>query len=404
MRGCLPDHITGRVIGRSSVSNDNSHGEPLVSSLPSSRRLLLFLFGLLSACIGEAYGQVPLTSLLADAHASLQWNGPLDEGVIISGDNVFSFSPGMTWGILDYSRRVDTGRITRGANGEILFTNVGAESIRTALDSSDPAAEVTVAPPDEGASPGASGADQATASVERARIAAIIIDPGHGGKDPGTMQDPFDRRHLTTPLEEKNIVLQVGLDVYHELQKKYPDKKIVITRDRDVYVSLERRSEIANSIKLAPGEAKIFVSIHANASFDHAARGYEVWYLPPSYQRDLVNPKSVGTDSKALLPILNNMREQEYETESILLGKDILGGIHGAIGTDEVDRGLKSNDWFVVRNSKMPAVLVEVGFVSNPDEAKLLADPSYLAKLADGIAAGISNFVTFFDRKSGFVG
>ena len=375
-----------------------------MSSLSSSRRLLLFLFAFFSLCASEAFGQVSLTSLLVDTHGSLQWNGPLDDGVIVSGGNVFSFSPGMTWGILDYSKRVDTGPITRGGKGQILFTDAGAQSIRAALDSSVPQAEVAVAPPDAGTGPDASRGDQTTASVERARIAAIIIDPGHGGKDPGTMQDPFNRRQIATPLEEKNIVLQVGLDVYHELQKKYPDKKIVITRDSDVYVSLERRSEIANSIKLAPGEAKIFVSIHANASFDHAARGYEVWYLPPSYQRDLVNPKSVGTDSKALLPILNNMREQEYETESILLGKDILGGIHGAIGGDEVDRGLKSNDWFVVRNSKMPAVLVEVGFVSNPEEAKLLAEASYLAKLADGIAAGISNFVTFFDRKSGFVG
>jgi N-acetylmuramoyl-L-alanine amidase len=68
-----------------------------------------------------------------------------------------------------------------------------------------------------------------------------------------------------------------------------------------------------------------------------------------------------------------------------------------------MDRGLKSNDWFVVRNSKMPAVLVEVGFVSNPEEAKRLSSKAYLKKLADGIVAGISRFVTFFDSKSGFM-
>ncbi len=340
----------------------------------------------MSVGIASACAEVGLATVLTASHGRLQWDNALGFGVIVTGKAQFAFSPGQSFGLLDFSKRIRTGAITRASNGDILFTDSGAKAVEAALKTAFRPG--TIAAGSRGARP---------------RIAAIIIDPGHGGKDPGTIQPASELPKGANPLEEKNLVLTVGLDVYHELQAKYPDKKIVITRKRDVYLSLEQRTQIANRIVLKPNEAKIFVSIHANASFDHSAHGFEVWYLPPNYQRTVVNPKTIGTSSKAVLPILNNMREQEYETESIMLGKDILGGIHGVIGASEVDRGLKSNDWFVVRNSKMPAVLIEVGFVSNPEEAKRLSSPSYLKRLAGGIVAGISRFVTFFDTKSGFL-
>lgn len=348
-------------------------------------RLAVLCIIFLAVAAGSAHAEVDLGSLVSRAHGRLEWNSALGYGVIVSKGAEFSFAPGRSWGLLDHAKRIRTGAIRRSPDGAIFFTDKGAKAVVAALTSTTPPVAAVSA-----------------AATGRPRIAAIIIDPGHGGKDPGTIS-PFKPPPGKKPLEEKNIVLKIGLDVYHELTKKYPHIKTVITRRRDVYVSLERRSQIANNISLKPNEAKIFVSIHANASFDHQAHGYEVWYLPPSYQRTVVSPKLVGTDSKALLPILNNMREQEYETESVMLGKDILGGIHTTIGNAEVDRGLKSNDWYVVRNSKMPAVLVEVGFVSNRHEAQLLRSNAYLAKLARGIVDGISRFVTFFDTKIGYL-
>jgi len=355
----------------------------------AGRFLLTGTIVLLLAIVIDAlplFAQVDLERVVAGAHASLQWDTSLDYGVIVGQNGSFIFSPGRSWGLLDREKRIETGKITRSEDGDILFTDRGAKAILAALSTVR-----RTSPPIQVKSSG------------RPRIAAIIIDPGHGGIDPGTIQPSSELSGNAKPLEEKNLVLKVGLDVYHELQGLYPHKQIVITRKSDVYLSLEQRTQIANSIQLKPNEAKIFISIHANASFDHQAHGFEVWYLPPDYQRTVVNPKTIGTDSKALLPILNNMREQEYETESILFGKDVLSGIKGSIGSAEVDRGLKSNDWFVVRNSKMPAVLVEVGFVSNPGEARLLSSDAYLSKLARGIVAGISKFVTFFDSKSGFL-
>lgn len=339
------------------------------------------------------HAEVTLQTIVSRAQATLEWDSALGFGVIVGKNGDFIFSPGSSWGLLNYTERIPTGSITRNRAGNILFTDRGAREIEAALGRAvRPQAVAT-----------ARTTSTAATVAGKPRIAAIIIDPGHGGKDPGTIQPSSELKGNEKPLEEKNLVLKIGLDVYHELQRRYPHKKIVITRKTDVYLSLEQRTQIANRIHLKPNEAKIFISIHANASFDHQAHGFEVWYLPPSYKRTVVNPKTIGTDSKALLPILNNMREQEYETESIMLGKDVLSGIHGSVGSAEVDRGLKSNDWFVVRNSKMPAVLIETGFVSNAAEAAKLRTAAYQQKLANGIVAGISKFVTFFDSKSGFL-
>ena len=101
---------------------------------------------------------------------------------------------------------------------------------------------------------------------------------------------------------------------------------------------------------------------------------------------------------------MNSMMEEEYTTESILIAKFIMDGLAAQIGSLSQPRGIKAEEWFVVRNSNMPSVLVEVGFVSNYEEAKLLNDESYLQKTAFGIYNGIAAFVTHFERSRGFTG
>ena len=139
-----------------------------------------------------------------------------------------------------------------------------------------------------------------------------------------------------------------------------------------------------------------------NSSLDKKARGYEVWYLSPGYRRTVLE-KGKADDPK-LFPILNSMMEEEYTTESILIAKFIMDGLAAQIGNLSSPRGIKAEEWFVVRNSNMPSVLVEVGFVSNYDEAKLLNDESYLQKTAFGIYNGVAAFVTHFERSRGFTG
>ncbi|MCH5294556.1 MAG: N-acetylmuramoyl-L-alanine amidase [Treponema sp.] len=231
------------------------------------------------------------------------------------------------------------------------------------------------------------------------KIGAILIDPGHGGKDPGANDThTINGRKIT--VREKDVNLSVGLKLYDYLRKSYPDKKILMTRSTDVFISLAQRTEIANSVKLAPNEAILYVSVHVNASLDKKASGYEVWYLTPGYRRQVLNEDVSG--DKTVNSIINGMLEEEYTTESILIARFITDGIAAQVGSLSSSRGIKAEEWFVVRNANMPSVLVETGFLTNPGEAALLADDKYLQKLSLGIYNGLQAFVTHFERSRGF--
>jgi N-acetylmuramoyl-L-alanine amidase, family 3 len=226
------------------------------------------------------------------------------------------------------------------------------------------------------------------------RVGAILIDPGHGGKDPGTTGS-YVENGKTIPVYEKNIALSVSLSLYDMLRKTYPDKKILLTRSDDTYPSLEERVEMANKVLLKKNEAILYISIHANASpFNKKPYGFEIWYLPTDYRRNLIDK---NTASREIAHILNIMLEEEFSTESILIAKNISDGLEAQIGKESKNRGLKEKEWFVVRNAKMPSVLIELGFVTNPEEAKRLNTPSYLQKCAQGIYNGLTAFISRFE-------
>ncbi len=232
------------------------------------------------------------------------------------------------------------------------------------------------------------------------KIGAILIDPGHGGKDPGAVGN-FTLNGKSVRVQEKDAVLSVGKYLYAQLRRTYPGKKIIMTRDSDRFLTLAERTDIANSVKLPENEAVLYVSIHANASLDKKASGYEVWYLSPGYRRTVIDKKTVDSD-RTLFPILNSMMEEEYTTESILMSKFIMDGLESQIGSESKARGIKAEEWFVVRNSNMPAVLIEIGFVTNQKEALNLSNPEYLKKTSLGIYNGVQAFVTHFERSRGF--
>lgn len=232
------------------------------------------------------------------------------------------------------------------------------------------------------------------------RIAAIVIDPGHGGKDTGAVAEHRINNKKVT-LQEKNVTLSVGKQVYDLLLARFPEKRILMTRTGDTYPTLEERVSIANAIPLGEHEAILFISIHANASFNKTARGYEVWYLSPEYRRTLVDSKKFQ-DSVEVVPIINAMLEEEFTTESILLAKSILGQLDVSLGNKLPSRGLKAEEWFVVRNAKMPSVLVELGFVTNMQDAILMNDSAYLQKFSEALYKGITDFVNNFEKTGGF--
>jgi N-acetylmuramoyl-L-alanine amidase len=229
------------------------------------------------------------------------------------------------------------------------------------------------------------------------RIAAIIVDPGHGGKDPGAI-GKFTGPGGGWSLIEKEITLKVSREIHALLSRTYPGKRILLTRDRDTFPSLSDRVELANSVPLKENEAVIFISVHANSSLNKRARGFEVWYLDPEYRRELIDKSKYGESAA----IVNRMVEEEFTTESILMGRNILNRMEEDMGNLIPNRGLKAEKWFVVRNAQMPAVLVELPFVTNQQDADIMADDAYLKRFSDAIYKGIVDFVTAFERTGGF--
>ena len=224
-------------------------------------------------------------------------------------------------------------------------------------------------------------------------VAAILIDPGHGGKDTGAIAEMGSIKLL-----EKNLTLEVSKRVVQLLMERYPNRKILTTRDGDSYPTLDQRVEMANSISLSSSQAVIYVSIHANASFNKNAKGFEVWYLNPEYRRTVVDAVTVQEKGKDIAPILNAMLEEEFTTESIMLARKVYDRLGSMIGAVSPGRGIRAEEWFVVRNAKMPSILIEMGFITHPEEGLLLADSGYLRKISDAIYNGIVDFIDHFER------
>lgn len=328
---------------------------------------LTFLMG--TALAAES---LSVYDLQIETGARLQWDPFRRHGLLWKGGRVVSFKPGTPFMVFDFSEQAVVSPVML-ERGVPVFPQDTADRVRSFF--SEP-----------------------VRSPDSPVISTIIIDPGHGGRDSGAVATHTVRGTSMT-LEEKRIVLDVSLETAKLLEERFPDKHVVLTRTTDVYPSLEERVERANGVELAGNESIIYISVHANASpFNKNAKGFEVWYLPPDYRRELIEPDSVQDGGEEILPILNTMLEEEYTVESILLARNITRGIERAVGDASPNRGLKEQSWFVVRNAKMPSVLIELGFITNPDEAVLFLDPAYLKKLSQGIYNGVVEFVLNFEN------
>ena len=235
--------------------------------------------------------------------------------------------------------------------------------------------------------------DKRDTAKPRYSVAAILVDPGHGGKDTGAIGEIGGMRLL-----EKDLTLEVSKRVVDLLKSRYSSRRILVTRKDDSYPTLDDRVEMANSVDLNDDEAVIYVSIHANASFNKTVKGFEVWYLNPEYRRTVVGAKTVKEKGKEIAPILNAMLEEEFTTESIILARKVYDRLGVELGPTSPGRGIRPEEWFVVRNAKMPSILIEMGFITNPDEGKLLAGSGYLRRIGDAIYNGIVDFIEYFER------
>jgi N-acetylmuramoyl-L-alanine amidase len=241
-------------------------------------------------------------------------------------------------------------------------------------------ADVGAAPP-----PDALASQPPSIAFDTRPVRRVVIDPGHGGKDPGAIGPGGVR--------EKDVVLRIARELARELRRA--GLEVRLTRERDTFHELQERTDFANR-----WNADLFVSIHANASRRRSAAGVETYLLDTGYDRQTArvaareNGISVAELSD-LQRILASLRLGYNERFAARLADTVHGSLvrglrarYGAIG----DLGVKRGPFLVLFQADMPAILVEVGFVTHAAEGRRLATEAFARAAAQSLARGIASY------------
>ncbi len=246
--------------------------------------------------------------------------------------------------------------------------------------------------------------DDAKLSLSRQlglKIRTIAIDAGHGGHDPGAMG--------RNGLKEKDLTL----DIAKRLQALVKDRlgcEVIMTRDKDVFIPLDQRPFIAKS-----KGADLFVSIHVNASRKRKARGIETYIqglqasdreaMATAARENAMSTKRLSELDSELDRILKDLKQDDKLEESLQLAHTVqasLVKIMKPVQGHVVNLGVKRAFFYVLINTQMPSILAEVGFISNPEEEKLLRTESYRQAIAEALFQGVKNYVN--DRSPQMMG
>ncbi len=221
----------------------------------------------------------------------------------------------------------------------------------------------------------------------RPDINTIVIDAGHGGKDPGAIG--------RVGTAEKDITLEVSL-MLRDLIVKHLEKRVLMTRDRDVFIELEDRAKFANS-----QNADLFVSVHVNSHPQRATKGLEIYHFG-----EATDPRALAVAARENgTPIENTGVGWQYLVADLLTTKKMEESLELAWTTkqamvshldthyDIVDHGVKTGPFYVLRFTAMPSILAEIAFLSNPTEERLMQGRAFLSRIAEGLFEGVKAFI-----------
>ena len=219
------------------------------------------------------------------------------------------------------------------------------------------------------------------------KVKRIVIDPGHGGKDPGAIGKKG--------LKEKDVTLKLAKMLEKELKGKL-DADIILTRRTDVFIPLEERTAIANS-----RDADLFVSLHINASPRRAASGVETYTLNISNDEEVMRiaARENATSRRSVSDlqfILNDLIKTAKTNDSVRLAEAVQLKLVTNLRSkyrDVKGNGVKGAPFYVLVGTKMPAILVEASFISNPTEESRLRDDRYLQEIVKGISKGLVEYI-----------
>lgn len=230
--------------------------------------------------------------------------------------------------------------------------------------------------------------EKAPRRTQHSKIRRIVVDPGHGGHDPGAVGPDGT--------QEKDVVLSIGLKLRGMIREEL-GLDVVMTRSSDVFIPLEERTAIANKVN-----ADLFVSIHANAAANHQASGIETYYLSLAKTEKAARlaAKENGTSLEkvsVLQAILFDLMANYKLNDSAHLANDVQKAlyrkIHG-LHSDTKNLGVKQGPFYVLVGATMPSILVETAFISNAQEESRLKDSAYQESTAEGILEGIRAYIS----------
>jgi len=287
-------------------------------------------------------------------------------------------------------------RAAEAKTGSLESTDAGDEENETASQT-PPAVPETRKQPTTGAEMGAAPAAQPGGTTESGsrtltralglKIGRIVIDPGHGGHDTGTIGP--------TGLNEKDVVLDVALRL-KKLLEQSTGCEVILTRSDDTFIPLEERTAIANE-----KGADLFISIHANASRDLNARGIETYYLNLTSSPEALEVAArENATSQESVHELQNLIKKIAMTEKIEESEDLAKQVQREVYTHmtkasgaQRDRGVKKAPFVVLIGANMPSVLAEISFLTNPRDERMLKRPDYREKIAGALYSGIVEYV-----------
>ena len=216
-------------------------------------------------------------------------------------------------------------------------------------------------------------------------VGKIVLDPGHGGKDPGA---------IAFGLKEKDIVLRVAKNLAYHLNQDL-GAEVILTREEDVFLPLEERTAIANT-----NDADLFISLHINAHPSPKVNGFETYFLNLSTNEEAMRVAARENATSAhqmsdLQDILSDIMQNSKINESSRLAQFVHRSIASGLAQPPYkikNMGVKQAPFYVLIGAGMPAILIELAFISNPGDAKLLADDSFIDRLTAEISQGILQY------------
>jgi N-acetylmuramoyl-L-alanine amidase len=374
-----------------------------VQELKSPDRLV---FDILNARIGDSIDKDPL---------------PVNDG-ILKQVRASQYAPDMVRVVLDLASIksyaafplkspdrlvIDVTGEEGGAESEVASSESGTQSTaeEPAEQKSEPESAINIEPktdpPGEGlpqaTMPEAKNKDGAKLSLSRQmglKIRTIAIDAGHGGHDPGAIGK--------SGLKEKNITLDVAKRLA-ALVKERLGCNVVMTRDKDVFIPLEQRPFIAKS-----KGADLFVSIHVNANRKRVTRGIETYVqslrasdreaMATAARENAMSTKKLSELKSELDRIFADLTRDDKIEESLYLADSVQGSLVSNLKpvnrhAGDLKAKIKRAFFYVLINTEMPSILAEIGFISNPDEEKLLRQDSYRQGIAEALYQGVKKYV-----------